>query len=141
MMFALAAPAGSRLITPSAANTKGIETWATKGADGHTRVVLINESGNLRTVAINAPASKTATLERLRAPRLTSTSGVTLGGQSFGGRPTPGTCEGDRGGEAQPEATALRLHAPRRQRGPNHALSRRRSSPALTAGQSSSITE
>ena len=47
-------------------------------------MVLINESLDRRTVAVNAAGDGTATLERLRAPRLTSTSGVTLGGQSFG---------------------------------------------------------
>ncbi len=33
---------------------------------------------------MSSAASGPATLEQLRAPRLTSTSGVTLGGQSFG---------------------------------------------------------
>ncbi len=57
MLFAQAAPAGSRLIATSAKNARGIVTWATHGADGHTRVVLINESLNRRTVALNGGGS------------------------------------------------------------------------------------
>jgi hypothetical protein len=92
MMFAEAAPPGSRLDSTSSRNAKGIKIWATRGADGRTRVVLINESRSPRAVGLNAPTSTTATLERLEAPRLTSTGGVTLGGQSF--KPTTGTLTG-----------------------------------------------
>ena len=74
LMFAQAAPAGSRLIDTAITNAQGIQVWATRGRAGHTRVVLINESLDRRTVAVNAAGDGTATLERLRAPRLTSTS-------------------------------------------------------------------
>jgi hypothetical protein len=83
-MFAQAAPAGSRLIATTITNAQGIKVWATRGRAGHTRVVLINESLDRRTIAVNATGAGTATLERLRAPRLSSIAGVTLGGQSFG---------------------------------------------------------
>ncbi len=92
MMFAQAAPPGSRLIATSARNAGGIVRWATRGRDGHTRVVLINESLKLRTVALSGATGGTATLTRLKAPRLSSTSGVTLGGQHFGA--TTGTLTG-----------------------------------------------
>ncbi len=94
MLFAQAAPAGSRLVGTSAKNARGIVTWATRGTDGHTRVVLINQSLNRRAVALNggSAASSSATLTRLQAPRLSSTSGVTLGGQHFG--TTTGTLTG-----------------------------------------------
>jgi hypothetical protein len=94
MMFAQAAPAGSRLVATSAKNARGIKTWATHAADGHTRVVLINQSLNRRVVALNgaSAAGGPATLTRLKAPRLSSTSGVTLGGQHFGA--TTGTLTG-----------------------------------------------
>jgi hypothetical protein len=87
-MFAQAAPPGSRLAAVRTTNARGIKAWATRGLDHHTRVVLINESLNLRTVALRAPgggggSSAAATLDRLRAPRLTSRGGVTLGGQTF----------------------------------------------------------
>jgi len=95
-MFAQAAPAGSRLIATTISNAQGITTWATRGRAGHTRVVLINESLDRRTVAVSAtvPGSGPAALERLRAPRLTSTSEVTLGGQSFGADTTTGRLAG-----------------------------------------------
>jgi hypothetical protein len=55
-------------------------------------VVLINESLDLRTVALSGGARATATVERLRAPRLTSRTGVTLDGQTFS--PTTGLLSG-----------------------------------------------
>jgi len=95
-MFAQAAPPGSRLLAASITNAQGIIVWATRGRAGHTRVVLINESLDRRTVAVGAtaPGIPPATLERLRAPRLSSTSGVTLGGQSFGTETTTGRLAG-----------------------------------------------
>ncbi len=94
LMFAQAAPAGSRLIGTSITNAQGVTVWATRRRDGSTRVVLINESLDRRTIAVSADGIGTATLERLRAPRLSSTSGVTLGGQSFGARTTTGRLAG-----------------------------------------------
>jgi hypothetical protein len=94
-MFAQAAPRGSRLITTTTTNGHGLIVWATRGADHRTRVVLINENGNRLPVALSAPgARRPATLERLRAPQLTSTAGVTLGGQSFGARTDTGKLAG-----------------------------------------------
>jgi hypothetical protein len=83
-MFAQAAPSGSHLIGARAHNADGIHVWATRGSDGHTRVTLINESLKLRTVALGGGGTAgIATVERLRAPRLSSTGGVTLGGQTL----------------------------------------------------------
>jgi Glycosyl hydrolase family 79 C-terminal beta domain len=93
-MFAQAAPAGSRLVATTITDAQAIKGWATRGRDGRTRLVLINESLDRRTVAVNATGAATATLERLRAPRLSSTSGVTLGGQSFGSRTSTGRLSG-----------------------------------------------
>jgi hypothetical protein len=96
LMFAQAAPPGSRLLATTITNAQGITVWATRGRAGHTRVALINESLNRRTVAIASAGAHPlpAALEVLRAPRLTSTSGVTLGGQSFGSRTTTGLLAG-----------------------------------------------
>ena len=77
-MFAQAAPAGSRLVATTTTNAQGITVWATRRPKGRTRVVLINESLDRRTIAMSSAASGPATLERLRAPRLTSTSGAAL---------------------------------------------------------------
>jgi hypothetical protein len=93
-MFAQAAPAGSRLVGVTITNAEGVKVWATRGQKGRTRVVLINESLDRRTIAVSAAGRGAATLERLRAPRLTSTAGVTLGGQSFGTRTTTGLLRG-----------------------------------------------
>jgi Glycosyl hydrolase family 79 C-terminal beta domain len=93
-MFAQAAPPGSRLADTTITNAQGVEVWATRGRKGHTRVVLINESLDRRTIAVSSSGAARATLERLRAPRLTSTAGVTLGGQSFGNRTATGRLTG-----------------------------------------------
>jgi hypothetical protein len=93
-MFAQAVPPGSRLMATTATNAQGITVWATQGPRGRTRVVLINESVDRRTIALSSAGDRTATLERLRAPSLTSTAGVTLGGQSFGAGTTTGRLAG-----------------------------------------------
>ena len=93
-MFAQAAPPGSRLVSTATTNAQEMTVWATRGREGRTRVVLINESLDRRTVAVGAAGDAPATLERLRAPALSSTSGVTLGGQSFGTETTTGRLAG-----------------------------------------------
>jgi hypothetical protein len=85
-MFARAAPPGSRLLPVTGGPSAGpVRAWATRAPDGTVRVVLINDSRR-RTVAIAPPAGgpATAALIRLTAPRLTSRTGVTIGGQSYG---------------------------------------------------------
>jgi Glycosyl hydrolase family 79 C-terminal beta domain len=94
LMFAQAAPPGSRLIATSTTNAQGLTVWATRGRKGRTRLVLINETLDRRTIALGSAGAGPATLERLRAPSLTSTGGVTLGGQSFGTRTTTGRLVG-----------------------------------------------
>ena len=84
LLFAEAAPAGSRLVATATTNAQSITVWATRGREGRTCVVLINESLDRRTVALGPAGDRRATLERLRGPQLTSTTGITLGGQSFG---------------------------------------------------------
>jgi hypothetical protein len=85
LMFAQAAPRGSRLLALSGATGPGINAWATRAPNGQTRVVLINDStASPRVVAVRVPAAAgAATLERLQAPSAAATSGVTLGGRSF----------------------------------------------------------
>ena len=62
-----------------------IKTWATRARDGTIRVVAINKGRNDRDLALRLPGNRrTATLQRLQGPSLTASSGVTLGGQSFG---------------------------------------------------------
>jgi Glycosyl hydrolase family 79 C-terminal beta domain len=96
-LFSQAAPPGSRLLRVSghtAANS--LRVWATRAQDGQVRVVLINDSiAHAETVAVRVPGKAgTATLERLRAPSVGSTTRVTLGGRSFGTGTTTGLPRG-----------------------------------------------
>jgi hypothetical protein len=97
MMFAQAAPAGSRLLESSGAAPAGVEAWATRSPDGTTRVVLINTGASgARLVAVRAgDTGELATLERLTAPGLAAKTGVTIGGQTFGMNTTTGTPSGN----------------------------------------------
>ncbi len=89
-MFAQAAPAGSRLLGVSPTGFPQLNAWATRARDGTVRITVINEGTRARTVAVRpparpgAPATATATLERLEAPSLTASSRITLAGQTFG---------------------------------------------------------
>jgi hypothetical protein len=107
LLFARAAPPGSRLQT--VAGTGGpIRAWATLAPDGRTRVVLINDdTTQARFVAVRAPgAGGAGSLQRLLAPSVDATSGVTLGGQSFGS----GTPTGLPAGAAQSTSVSARRH-------------------------------
>jgi hypothetical protein len=95
LMFARAAPPGSRLLRVRPTGVPGVNVWATRAADGTVRVVLTNEGGAAHELAVHMPGSfKSATLTRLTARGAASTSGVTLGGQSFGSDTTTGVLAG-----------------------------------------------
>jgi hypothetical protein len=88
LMFAQAAPAGSRLVAVAGGGRTDLRVWATQGPDHRLRVVLLNDrlSGRLRA-ALRVPAAfarGAATLERLQAPSAYATSGLTLGARRFG---------------------------------------------------------
>ena len=94
LLFAQAAPAGSHLLDVAGASSS-LRAWATHARDGHTRVVLINDSRHTRQVAVRLPGGHgEGTLERLLAPSIRATSGVTLGGQTFGAATTTGQLPG-----------------------------------------------
>jgi len=89
LMFARAAPPGSRLLATTHPAQPTLRTWATLAPGRTVRVVLINDSPERSiTVAIRAPfgATATARLTRLIAPGLTAKTNVTLAGQTFGTR-------------------------------------------------------
>ena len=96
LMFARAAPAGSRLLPVSGAGLGKVRVWATCDLNGRIRVVLINDStSHARVLAIRLPsASDDATLERLTAPSVGATVGVKLGRQTFGTETATGTLAG-----------------------------------------------
>jgi hypothetical protein len=95
LMFAQAFPPGAQLL-PVTAPPGPVKVWATQGTDGKTRVVLINKSAYLPAeVQLQLPGAQTlAGAEALHAPGITATTGVTLGGQSFGNRTTTGRLSG-----------------------------------------------
>lgn len=121
LMFAQAAPAGSRLLPLTGTQTgAGLKAWATRGPDGRIRIVAINKDlrrGHVLTVRVPGAAGP-ASLERLEAPSAGASTGTTLGGWSFGnstrtGVPAPraGVLEA-RGGRfvvALPRASAALL--------------------------------
>ncbi len=97
MMFAQAAPAGSRLLALSGNLVPDVNAWATRAPDGPIRVVLVNTATHARTVDVRATgqvSTATATLERLQAPSLQAQTRVTLAGQSFGAFTTTGVLSG-----------------------------------------------
>jgi hypothetical protein len=85
--FSLAVPAGATpvpaTVTPP---TPGLHAWASVGADGKTRVAILNlDTAAGGTVAVQAPPASGATLIRLHAPAVDAKSGITLGGQTWDG--------------------------------------------------------
>jgi hypothetical protein len=94
LMFEAAAPPGARLVPVSP--VAGLRTWATLGRDRRLRVLLINpDPSRDRAVSLAIPsASATGSLERLLAPSLEATGGVTLAGRSFGATSTSGVLHG-----------------------------------------------
>jgi hypothetical protein len=96
MMFARAAPAGSRLIPITGARPAGVKVWATRTGSGVTRVLVINkrESG-AETIRLHMRGVRgDPAVEDLRAPGPAARSGVTLGGQSFGSATATGRLSG-----------------------------------------------
>jgi hypothetical protein len=86
LMFARAAPTGSRLLRTYPASSQALRIWATRASSGTVRVAVINDSptGTL-VLAIRPPrVAGAATLERLTAPTLRSGKGVRIAGQTFG---------------------------------------------------------
>ena len=95
IMFAQAAPAGSRLLKVSGPTARGFDSWATRAPDGQIHVVLINEGAAAKSVRLRITSGRgPATLVRLLAPSLQAKSGVTLGGQTLGSETSTGLLAG-----------------------------------------------
>jgi hypothetical protein len=92
LMFAQAAPAGSRLLRVVSSSQGPLRAWATLGPDRTVRVLLINDSLSSSALAVvrTPSAPGPASLERLRASSAYATSGLTLGGQTFGAATSTG---------------------------------------------------
>jgi hypothetical protein len=85
LAFSQAFPAGARLLNVSAPEGP-LKVWATQTPHGATQVVLINKSpSHAYLVQLTLPAGiGPLTGEALTAPKLASTTGVELGGETFG---------------------------------------------------------
>ena len=92
LMFAQAAPAGSRLLRVVSSSQGPLRAWATRAPDHSVRVLLVNDSLSSSALAVvrTPVAPGPASLERLRASSAHATSGVTLGGKGFGAATTTG---------------------------------------------------
>jgi hypothetical protein len=95
-LFTEAAPAGSRLLQLQLDHGAALRAWATRAVNGTVHVVVINDSLTTARPALVAVAGWQggATLTRLRAPSVNSTSGVTLGGRSYGSSTSTGLLAG-----------------------------------------------
>jgi hypothetical protein len=101
LMFAQAFPPGARLLQTTGVGGTGspVKVWATQGGDGSVRVTLINKDPVAEhdvSLSISG-ATETGSVQTLQAASVSATSGVTLGGQTFGDEtstgvlPTPAT--------------------------------------------------
>ena len=98
LMFAQAAPPGSRLLSVSVTGEAGrqLKAWATLAQDRRIRVVLINKLlSRSRSVTLRVPGARgAASVSLLKAPSIGASSGVTLGGQTLGPSTDTGTLRG-----------------------------------------------
>jgi hypothetical protein len=85
MLFALAAPAGSRLVPVRLTNAGSTRAWATIDPRGALRLLLINRSTSAsREVLVRVAAvGGSGRLTLLRAPGIDARDGVTLGGREL----------------------------------------------------------
>jgi hypothetical protein len=82
-----------------------LRTWATLAPDLSVRVLLINTSATASTASVRVPIQAIpATVQMLRAPSAYATTGVTLGGQSFGAATSSGMLPA-------PQLATVRAHA------------------------------
>jgi hypothetical protein len=85
LLFARAAPSGSRLLRVRFRGPPTLHAWATAGPGRVRHVVLVNESRADRAgVTVSGLARGRAQLQRLAAPSASAASGITLGGRTFG---------------------------------------------------------
>jgi len=84
LMFAQAAPAGSRLIPISLHTKANINAWMTLDQHGVARVVLINKELHHEVmVKLKLPSSQKGQLERLTGISIFSQKRISIGGQTF----------------------------------------------------------
>jgi hypothetical protein len=113
LMFAQAFPPGAQLLNVSAPSGP-TKVWATKAADGTIHVIVINQdTANEHDVAVTVPGqTATGTVESLTAPSISATSGVELGGQTFGRESTTGTLTTPTQSPSTPTSSVYTIDAP-----------------------------
>ncbi len=114
ILFAQAFPPGAQLLNVKAP-AGPTKVWATKAADGTIHVVVINQDAtNEHDVAVTVPGQTTpGTIVSMTAPSLDATSGVSIGGQTFGAETSTGTLPGPAvATTATPTASAYTIPAP-----------------------------
>jgi hypothetical protein len=97
LMFSQAAPPGSHLLQVSGvSDIPTVRAWATRTPSGQIHLVLLNDATNhpQRLTVRLLQSMGPATLERLRAPRVSSTIGITIDGQTIRYRTTTGLLSG-----------------------------------------------
>jgi hypothetical protein len=96
LMFAAAAPAGSRLLAVSNGSGGTLRTWATRSSAGTIRVLAVNTGSQARLVRVGVagPPPGEGQLQLLTAPSVRSRTGVTLAGQTFGASTRTGLLAG-----------------------------------------------
>jgi hypothetical protein len=96
MLFASAAPAGSKLLGVDGAAAGEVHTWATRAGGGTIRITIVNSGPRARrlSVAIAGERFGPGRLEWLTAPGVKAQSGVELAGQSFGAHTFTGLLAG-----------------------------------------------
>jgi hypothetical protein len=114
LLFAQAAPAGSKLLHLAARDPGSVRAWAAELPDGSIHVLMINVGlrRGTRIVLAGAPARGGATVIRLQAPSAYATSGVRLGGQTFGSSTSSGTLPPAAAAPVSPAGDAYALTLP-----------------------------
>ncbi len=99
IMFEQAAPPGSQILQMHNDVPSTLSAWATRETSGATHVVLVNKSGtSSQSTTVRVPkAVGPASISILHAHGLSSTSGVSLNGQSFGSTTSTGLLSGTAG--------------------------------------------
>jgi hypothetical protein len=99
LFFQQATAHNSKLLPVTLTTQANLKVWAMLDSTGAVRIALINKDLSATgTVAITLTGYGNATVTRMVAPSYQSTSGITIGGQTFDGS-TDGTAQGTAYGE------------------------------------------
>jgi hypothetical protein len=92
LMFSQAFPVGAHLLNATTHTTAAVKVWSDVDTGGTVRTLVINEDSAPATVhlSVRGRNAHAATVETLTAPALDASTGISLGGQSFGANTTTG---------------------------------------------------